>query len=71
MIFLQELQLHEEYTKAMETERNAQMVVAAENYLESGQTVFYVVGLAHLLAEDGLVNALRQAGYTVEQVVYS
>ncbi|MBR5261868.1 MAG: TraB/GumN family protein [Oscillospiraceae bacterium] len=29
-----------------------------------------VVGLAHLLGEDGLVALLTEAGYNVEQIVY-
>jgi len=33
--------------------------------------VFYAVGLAHVLAEEGLVNSLREAGYTVEPVEYN
>lgn len=66
----EELVLYEEYTKAMETDRNAKMLEAAKGYLESGDVVFYAVGLAHLLAEDGLVNTLRDAGYTVELVGY-
>ena len=40
------------------------------SYLESGDVVFYAVGLAHLLQENGLVDALRASGYTVEPVVY-
>jgi len=67
----EELALYEEYTKAMETDRNAQMLQVAQSYLESGETVFFAVGLAHLLAEDGLVYTLRDAGYTVEPVSYS
>ena len=66
----EELKLYEEYTKAMYTDRNAKMLSAAKTYLESGDTVFYAVGLAHLLGEDGLVNTLRAAGYTVEIVTY-
>ena len=60
-----------EYTNAMEVNRNANMLKVAQEYLESGKTVFYAVGLAHLLAEDGLVNTLRDAGYTVELVSFS
>ena len=67
----EELEIYEEYTKAVETDRNVQMLEVAEGYLESGETVFFAVGLAHLLAEDGLVNTLRAAGYTVELVSYS
>lgn len=65
-----ELSLYAEYQKAMYTDRNAYMTQIATQYLESGNTVFYAVGLAHLLAEDGLVNTLRAAGYTVEPVTY-
>lgn len=63
--------LWDEYIKAMETDRNAGMLETAKGYLESGDTVFFAVGLAHLLAEDGLVFTLREAGYTVELVTYA
>lgn len=63
-------ELKQEYDKAMSTDRNKGMLEVAKQYLESGDTVFYAVGLAHLLAEDGLVNTLRNAGYTVELVTY-
>lgn len=67
----QELEkIYEEYITAMEISRNQGMLDTAIEYLESGETVFYAVGLAHLLAEDGLVNTLRDAGYTVELVTY-
>lgn len=63
--------IYEEYTNAMESSRNAHMLEVAIDYLESGETIFYAVGLAHLLAEDGLVNTLRDSGYTVELVSYN
>lgn len=63
--------LQAEYNKAMSSDRNKGMIEVAKGYLESDQTVFVAVGLAHLLAQDGLVNGLRQAGYTVELVKYS
>ena len=59
-----------EYQKAMITDRNKAMLKAACKYLESDETVFYAVGLAHLLGEDGLVESLREKGYTVELVTY-
>ena len=52
-------------------QRNEGMLEVALEYLESGETVFYAVGLAHLLQENGLVDTLQTAGYTVEQVSYS
>lgn len=67
----EELPLAEEYNETMMVKRNALMLEKAKGYLESDQVVFYAVGLAHLLVEDGLVNTLRAAGYTVELVTYS
>ena len=66
----EEMALYKEYVKAMETDRNQHMYMKALECLESDTVVFYAVGLAHLLAEDGLVNTLREAGYTVEAVEY-
>ncbi len=63
--------LMDEYNKAVSYDRNEGMLKVAKQYLESGDTVFYAVGLAHLLDDvNGLVDALRAAGYTVELVEY-
>ena len=64
------LALYKEYDEAMVTARNKAMLDVAIRYLESGDTVFYAVGLGHLLSENGLVFTLREAGYTVELVTY-
>ena len=67
-----EKHLLEEYNKAMSYDRNDGMLQVAIEYLESGDVVFYAVGLAHLLNNvNGLVDALRAAGYTVELVSYA
>ena len=60
-----ELAIYDEYHQKMEVERNANMVEKAREFLQSGKTVFCAVGLAHLLGEGGMVEALRAAGYTV------
>ena len=67
-----EKHLIEEYNKAMSYDRNDGMLQKAIEYLESGDVVFYAVGLAHLLNNvNGLVDTLRDAGYTVELVSYA
>lgn len=66
----EELKLYNEYNKAMMLDRNAGMLDVAKQYLESEDVVFYAVGLAHLIGEDGLVFTLRDAGYTVTLVQY-
>ena len=63
--------LYQEYLDGMIIQRNEDMLDVAVSYLESGETVFYAVGLAHLLQENGLVDTLREAGYRVEQVIYN
>lgn len=67
----EELALYEEYNDALTVQRNETMLEVAMDYLSSGDTVFYAVGLAHLITENGLVNTLRDAGYTVELVEYA
>ena len=64
----EEKALYAEYENALGGDRNVDMLAVAEGYLTSGKTVFYAVGLAHLLTNDGLVNTLRNAGYTVELI---
>ncbi len=64
--------LLDEYNKSMSYDRNEGMLQKAIEYLESGEVIFYAVGrLAHLLNDvNGLVDALREAGYTVELVTF-
>lgn len=67
----EEIQANEEYNNHLLANRDAGMLEKAEEYLASGKTVFFAVGLAHLLGETGLVDALREAGYTVTLVEYA
>ena len=66
----EELAAYEEYNRVMMTERDEKMLKKAKEYLESDKTVFFAVGLAHVLGETGLVDALRAEGYTVTLVEY-
>ena len=59
----------QEYNETVLHERNVSMLETCESYLEGEDTVFLAVGLAHLIdPESGLVNALREAGCTVDLV---
>lgn len=55
-----------EYFDAMYTQRNILMADTAAEYMESGKKVFFVVGLAHMVGEGGMVDLLQQQGYEVE-----
>lgn len=47
--------------------RNKNMARAASEYLALGKKVFFVVGAAHMIGPDGLVELLSQMGFTVER----
>lgn len=64
----EELVLLDEYNTAMEGMRNVNMTRYAMDAMESGETVFIVVGAAHVLGDDGMAAALEEAGYTVTRV---
>ncbi|MBQ8324500.1 MAG: TraB/GumN family protein [Clostridia bacterium] len=58
----------EEYRQKMVTERDKIMTDGICGYLESGETVFVAVGLAHVIGEGGIMDQLTALGYTVTQV---
>jgi uncharacterized protein YbaP (TraB family) len=60
--------LLKEYHNSMSTVRNIIMFEVAKGYMEAEMQVFYVVGAAHMFGEDGLIELLRQNGFTVEAV---
>lgn len=64
----EEKALYDEYTKAMETDRNVGMADFVEDALASGEEVFVCVGSAHVVGQDAMVDLLRERGYTVTLV---
>ncbi|HME89533.1 MAG TPA: TraB/GumN family protein [Chthoniobacterales bacterium] len=48
--------------------RNQKWMPKIENYLQTKQTCFVVVGVAHLGGPNGLVALLRARGYKIEQL---
>jgi hypothetical protein len=66
----EETALLEDYYDKMLTQRNLGMRDKAVQWLQAGDKVFFAVGAAHLVGAEGLVELLRAAGYTVEQLQY-
>lgn len=66
----QEQRYLEEYNTALVGNRNRTMAQAALQYLQSGKSVFFVVGLAHMLGNEGIIALLRAQGYTVTAAEY-
>jgi uncharacterized protein YbaP (TraB family) len=63
----------EEYPKLLPvyeilvSRRNRTMTDKIEGLLAKGETYFIVVGAAHLVGEDGIIERLKEKGYEVEQ----
>ena len=49
-------------------ERNKNMVSRIEGYLRTNEQYFVVVGAAHLVGKDGIIEILKKKGYLVEQL---
>lgn len=50
-------------------ERNTQMATTIVTYITSSKKVFLIVGVGHMLGEDGLVALLKKKGYRVTKIV--
>lgn len=59
-----------EYNRALVSKRNSNMAQKALAYLSEGKNVFFVVGLAHMLGSGGIIDLLREQGYSVTAVEY-
>jgi len=49
-------------------ERNRNMVGKIEEYMGKDETYFVIVGAGHLVGRKGIINLLKEKGYTVEQM---
>lgn len=52
----------------MFTQRNVKMAKAIMDYFEEGESVFVVVGVGHMLGDDGVIRLLRSQGIDVRRL---
>ncbi len=64
----EEKKLYDEYYNEMITKRNISMADYAEQSLDGDKDVFICVGCAHVVGDGGMVDLLRERGYTVTKV---
>lgn len=64
----EQLKLVEEYDNSLKNNRNAGMVLKAQEYLESGKKVMFVVGAAHFYGEKGILQLMQNNGCTLRQL---
>ncbi len=65
-----DLAIYDEYNKQMLVDRNAGMEECIKELLSEGKNVFFVVGAAHYIGDDGILALLEKDGYKVERVEY-
>ena len=57
-----------DYDKKVLIDRNVNMASKLEEYFKEDKKVFYMVGAAHLVGDDGIASLLKEHGYNVEKM---
>lgn len=57
-----------EYTKAMYDDRNINMAESIEKFLSEDKEVFMIVGAAHVLGQNGIIDLLQNKNYKINIV---
>ena len=65
---LQGIREYPEVYQRVIVERNRAWLPKIESYLRDGESYFVVVGAGHLAGREGLIEALKAKGYSVEQL---
>lgn len=63
-----QISLLENYNKRLITDRNYGMVNTLEQYIKEEKNVFCVVGVGHVIGDEGIVSLMQKKGYNVEQL---
>ena len=64
-LYIKDLKLYPKLYQMLIVDRNNKWMRNIEAYLNGSENTMVVVGAAHLVGEDGLVNLLRKRGYKV------
>jgi uncharacterized protein len=49
-------------------ERNYEWLSKIKHYLQTSQNEFILVGVAHLIGTDGIIDHLKRSGYTINKL---
>lgn len=59
---------YEAYNQKLLYDRNVGMADKAAEYIENGDSIFYMVGMLHMSGEGSVPELLEEMGYTVERI---
>ena len=54
--------------QSLVVDRNNNWIPKIKKYLQTSETEFVLVGAAHLIGEDGIVNQLKKQGFKVTKL---
>ena len=60
-----------EVYQAVYSDRNVKWLPQIESYLGQEENYLVIVGVGHLVGDDGLVKLLTDKGHTVRRMVYA
>ncbi len=64
----EEIEMVENYNKSLITDRNYGMADALEKYFSEDKKVFCVVGLGHVIGDEGIISLMEKKGYNIEKL---
>jgi hypothetical protein len=67
-LFISDMQDYPELYAAMLADRNRSWIPQIEAFLKSPEVEFVLVGVAHAPSEDGILQLLKEQGYSIESV---
>ena len=67
-LFVKRVREYPELYKRLISSRNRDWIKRIEAFSNTQESKFFLVGIAHLAGEEGLISLLQKKGYTIEQV---
>lgn len=64
----EQINLINDYNQKVVIDRNQNMTNKLINYFDNNQDVFYMVGVLHLIGDDGIAKLLENKGYNVKKI---
>lgn len=64
----EEIEMLDDYIQKFVIDRNYGMVNTLEKYMSENKDVFCVVGVGHVIGDEGIVTLMEQKGYNVEKL---
>lgn len=64
----EEIEMIENYNDALINNRNYTMTDALEKYFSEEKNVFCVVGVGHVIGDQGIISLMEQRGYNIEKL---